>query len=222
MARLLEGIFGPIVGKLANTVGYVRKGQAVIRINARKPKRKKARTPAQQAVNLKFKLVKAFISVINGFTNVGFKLDVEGTTKIAQNNAVSYNIKDAIKGEFPDFELDYSKIIVSKGTLMPPLNPTVELEDNQLRIKWEVNPGLSRERRRDQVMMLAYLPVSKETSYVLSGARRTAGEDVLEIDYRKTDHYSQKKDTSIEVYVAFIADDRQSISDSVYAGRIEL
>jgi len=222
MARLLEGIFGPIVGKLANTVGYVRKGQAVLRMSPAKPKKKKARTPAQQAVNLKFKLVKAFISVINGFTNVGFKLDVEGTTKIAQNNAVSYNIKDAIKGEFPDFELDYSKIIVSKGTLMPPLNPTVELEDNQLRIKWEVNPGLSRERRRDQVMMLAYLPVSKETSYVLSGARRTAGEDVLEIDYRKTDHYSQKKDTSIEVYVAFIADDRQSISDSVYAGRIEL
>ncbi|HMI02790.1 MAG TPA: DUF6266 family protein [Pedobacter sp.] len=222
MARLLEGIFGPIIGKLANTVGYVRKGQAVIRMTPRKPKRKKARTPAQQAVNLKFKLVKAFISVINGFTNVGFKLDVEGTTKIAQNNAVSYNIKDAIKGEFPDFELDYSKIIVSKGKLMPPLNPTVELGDDQLKIKWEINPGLSRERRRDQVMMLAYLPVSNETSYVLSGARRTAGEDVLEIDYRKTDHYSQKKDTSIEVYVAFIADDRESISDSVYAGRIEL
>jgi len=71
-------------------------------------------------------------------------------------------------------------------------------------------------------MMLAYLPANKRTYLSLSGARRSEGEDMLEIRTVAADRGATKRDDVIETYIAFISDDRQSISDSIYAGRINL
>lgn len=221
MARLKNGILGPIIGKLANVVGYIRLGQPVLRTLTDLPP--KPRTPAQLAVNLRFKVIMAFISPLTEFINVSFKLDVLGTTRIAQNAAVSYNLKQAIQGTYPDFEMDYSKAIVSKGVLPPAEHPEVELSGTKLTFRWAVDPDLHYSFKRDQVMMVAFLPANNRTYYSLSGARRTEGKDVLEILHiEKKDHGTHKKDLYIETYIAFIADDRESISDSVYAGRITI
>lgn len=71
-------------------------------------------------------------------------------------------------------------------------------------------------------MMLAYLPANNRVYYTLSSARRSMGEDLLEIRTVPVAKGSAKKDDVIETYIAFISDDRRSISDSVYAGRINL
>jgi len=128
MAKLNNGILGPLIGKLANVVGYIRLGQPVVRMVPKKLKKKKIRTEAQQAVNLRFKIVKSFISKVKTFVAVGFKLEVAGTTKIAENGAVSYNIKNAVIGEYPDLTLDFAKVMISKGHLPAPLNPIVEMQ----------------------------------------------------------------------------------------------
>ena len=223
MARLKSGILGPIIGKLANLVGYIRRGQPVIRTKPKKKRKKKGpRSDAQKEVNLRFKIVNSFISVVNDFTNVSFKQDVAGTTKIAQNGAASYNIKRAITGKYPDLRLDYPKVLVSKGTLPPPENPTVEFEGNILTFKWDVVPNSDYRLNRDQVMMLAYMPANNKANYVLSGARRTEGTDTMEVHVQKKDWGQFVKDNVIETYIAFISDDRQRISDSVYVGQIVL
>lgn len=220
MARLKNGILGPLIGKLANVVGYERLGQAVVRMEPRKTKKKKPRSDAQKAVNLRFKIVKSFISSLNGFVNVGFRQDVAGTTKIPENGAVSYNFKHAVMGEYPDLSLDYSKVLVCKGKLPGPENAVVELEGDILKFKWDVNPGWSNKLKRDQVMMLAYLPGNDRANYWLSGARRSAGADELEVPIQRQARGAAVKDEFIETYIAFISDDRQSISDSVYVGRV--
>ncbi|WP_448103900.1 DUF6266 family protein [Pedobacter panaciterrae] len=222
MARLKSGILGPMTGKLAYLVGYERLGQPVLRMKPKKRKKKKPRTDAQKAVNLRFKIVNLFISAINDFTNVGFKLDVAGTTKTAQNGASSYNIREAVIGEYPHLELDYTKVMISKGELPCPINPKVELENNVLTFKWHVDPLCGYPLNRDQVMMLAYLPANNTVRFVLSGARRNAGTDTLLVHLEKGDSEQSKKDDVIETYIAFISDDRLSISNSVYVGRIEV
>lgn len=221
MARLKNGIFGPIIGKLANVVGYVRLGQPVLRSIS--PSVPKQRTPAQLAVNERFKVVMAFISPLTRFINVSFRVEVLGTTQIAQNAAVSYNVKNAVKGIFPGFEMDYSKALVSKGVLPTAHRPAVEFSDGLLTFHWEQDPETDRVRDRDQVMMVAFLPANNRAYYSLSGARRIAGTDVLEVHrIEKKDGKTYKKDLYIETYISFISDDRQSISDSVYVGRIDL
>lgn len=220
MAKLKNGILGPLIGKLANTVGYERLGQSLVRMAPRKTKKKKPRSDAQKAVNLRFKIVKSFISEINDFVNVGFRKEVAGTTKIPENGAVSYNLKNAVTGEYPNLSLDYSKVLVCKGKLPGPLNAVVDLDGNILKFKWDVNPNWSKKLKRDQVMMLAYLPATNSASYWLSGARRSAGADELEAPIQLEAQGQAVKDQFIETYIAFVSDDRQSISDSVYLGRI--
>lgn len=71
-------------------------------------------------------------------------------------------------------------------------------------------------------MMLAYLPDSKRAFYLDSGARRSAGVDVLEGKFNLVARGSDKKDHFVETYMAFISNDRTQISDSVYMGQIVL
>jgi hypothetical protein len=219
MARLKSGILGPLVGKIANLVGYIRLGQPVIRMEARKRKKKRARSDGQKAVNLRFKIVKSFIAQISDFINVGYKLDVAGTTKIPENNAVSYHINEAVTGTYPDLVLDYSKVLISRGKLPVPVNPTVELEGDVLKFKWDIDPKPEGKRKRDQVMLLAYKTGTQGSDYIVSGARRLEGADELPVQIARSKY---EKDDFLETYMAFIADDRQSISNSVYVGRVAI
>jgi hypothetical protein len=223
MARLKFGPFGPLIGKLGNTIGYIRKG-AVLRMIPHKSN--KPRTVGQKTTTQAFRLSIKFIAKINNFTNVGFKLAADGTTKTAQNQAVSYTMKHAIKGEYPDQEIDFIKVMVCQGDLEGPFNPVMHYEtagdDILIRFEWDVNPDWDATRKRDQVMMLAYLPDSKRAFYLDSGARRTAGTDVLEGKFNPVSRGSHEKDRFVETYMAFISNDREGISDSVYTGRIVL
>ncbi|ACU02668.1 hypothetical protein Phep_0444 [Pedobacter heparinus DSM 2366] len=224
MARLKFGPFGPLIGKLGNTVGYIRKGAAVLRMIPHKSN--KPRTVGQKTTTQAFGLAIKFIAKVNHFTNVGFKLAADGTTKTAQNVAVSYTMKHAIKGEYPNQEIDFTKVMVCKGMLEGPVNPVMSYETAgdtiAIKFEWAVDPDADRNRKRDQVMMLAYLPDSKRAFYLDSGARRSAGVDVLEGKFNLVARGSDKKDHFVETYMAFISNDRTQISDSVYMGQIVL
>lgn len=229
MARLKNGPFDAIIGKLGNLVGYVRLGQSLIRMKPHpKPKRNKKRTPAQKAASEAFAVVSRFVTPINRFINIGFKLDIVGTARVARNAAMSYNAP-AVTGEYPDQVFDYTKGIVSAGKLMGPENPAAVLNEYDpatqtcsLKFSWEVDRDWSYTRGRDQVMMLAFFPETGKATWCLSGARRFEGSDVLPVGISFDNNFGRKKHNYIETYMAFIADDRESISNSVYTGKIIL
>jgi hypothetical protein len=47
----------------------------------------------------------------------GFRLAVAGTDRNEYNEAVSYNKKNALQGVYPNISLDYTKVLMSMGTL---------------------------------------------------------------------------------------------------------
>lgn len=65
MASMKYGILGPIIGKISNLVTYIRRGVPVVRTKPKKKKKKAERSIAQQAVNLRFLMVKRFVAVIS-------------------------------------------------------------------------------------------------------------------------------------------------------------
>ncbi len=229
MARLKNGIFGPLVGRLGNIVGYVRLGKALARMRpVKKKKRDQKRSPAQKAASNAFAVVSSFVTPINEFINVGFKLDIIGTGRIPRNAAMSYN-SVAVTGEYPDQKFDYTKGVVSAGKLLVPTNPRAELHEYNpvtrcasLKFSWDVNPNWESVRKRDQVMLLVYFPESRDISYTLSGARRVEGSDILPLSVEFRTGRSTVRETYAETYMAFISDNRESISNSVYTGRIIL
>lgn len=220
MGRVTGGAFGTFIGKVGYVVGYIRLGQSYVR-NA-PIKSKKPRTPGQRGVNQKFELVRKFISDTKEFINVGFRSAALGTGKTAQNVGTSWNLKQAIVGEHPKFKLDYSQILVSKGDLPVAIAPIVEYVHPNLKFKWTVDPGQELIYERDQVMMLAYHPKNAKTFSVLSGNRRKFGEDELCVINLAHPRVLSADSDFVETYIAFISDDRNEISDSVYVGRVYL
>lgn len=229
MARMKNGPYGPVIGKVGNTVGYIRRGEAILRING-KPS-KKPKTLKQKAAFDRMRVIMELIKPLNAFINSSFKLAVNGSTRIPQNEAVSVNINAALKGEYPNLEVDYPKVVLSKGDLLPAVNPVVTADMPPvthhfqamvtIKFKWDTTDW-DEQNRRAQVMMVAYLPDNKNAFFSVSGARRYEGEDTLQGIIYIADHGSHYKDTCIETYIAFISDDRESISDSIYVGQITL
>lgn len=222
MARMNYGILGPLLGKISNLVTYIRRGQPVVRTKPKQTGKKKERSIAQKAVNLKFLMVKRFVAVIDEFINVGYKIDVAGTPRIPENGALSYLLKEAVTGVYPNFKIDFSKVLVSRGKLLGPLNAAVKLEGDVLKFTWDVDRNWGYKLNRDQVMLLAYKPANDEADYLVSGARRKEGTEELKVSLRTKTDSNSVKDEFIETYIAFISDDRESISDSVYLGRVSI
>lgn len=220
MGRVTGGAFGTFIGKVGDVVGYIRLGIPFVRKAPKKSK--KPRTLGQREVNRKFELVRKFISDTRGFINVGFRVAALGTGKTAQNVASSWNLKRAIDGVHPKLKLDYSQVLLSKGNLPIPMEVVVVYVYPNLKYKWRVDVDQEFKYERDQVMMLAYHPKKARSFSCLSGNRRKFGEDELCVINLSDPRQVSADDDFVETYIAFISDDRNAISDSVYTGRVYL
>lgn len=222
MGSVTGGAFGTFVGKVGDVVGYIRLGKPCVR-NAPK-KSTKPRSSGQLNVNKKFQMGRKLISHTKDFINVGFRVAALGTGATAQNLASSWNIKEAITGVKPNFLLDYSKVLLSKGDLPGANQPVVEYVYPNLKFQWSVASDLEAKYERDQVMLLAYHPKWERSFSVLSGNRRNVGEEELYLipmaEYLNKN--ISPEDDFVETYISFISDDRNEISDSVYLGRVYL
>jgi len=210
MGKLTEGILGPISGKAGSTVSYVLNGQNVIRSLSNKV----IHLSAKQLANCqRMAVTNAFLRHIQTFLKMGFGPTAFGTTKNFHNLAVSYNKKNALTGSYPNITMDYAKARVSEGIALEAQNPTVERVAEGLKFSWENDPHLSVPEAIDQVMMMAYFPDEQTATFEVSGAKRMAGHDTLFI-------HPSRRNKPMETYISFISNDRITVANSTYLGRI--
>ncbi|TCC96644.1 DUF6266 family protein [Pedobacter hiemivivus] len=209
MAILKNGILGGVKGKIANVVSYALNGQEIIRAIG---ENKKPLTNKQLNNKLQMKVIMEFLKSMDTLLETGFNPKAEGTTKNYHNLAIAYNKPHALKGFYPDVEVDYAKVVISAGNLPQPINPTVEFVAEGLKFSWNVE-GISWPYSRDQVMLLAYAPESNTHEFKNTGARRIKGCDILQIT-------PEMRNEPLEVYISFVSDDRKNAADSLYLGRI--
>jgi hypothetical protein len=205
MARF-NGLFEGFTGKLGNLVSYKLKGKQVIRLIGRTIK---APTTAQLVTRQKMALVNGFLKTIVPVINLGYEFEVMGTDRNPYNAAVSYHTKHAMQGVYPNLSLDYSRALISTGPLEPAVNPAVALAGNVLEFTWAVAADMDWDIKNDRSMLLVCCPELQDATYILSGARRSTGKDESELPAE----YLGKE---LNAYIAFAADDRQSVSDSVW------
>jgi hypothetical protein len=206
MGKLLQGIFGPITGRVGDMIYYRLNGQNIARHAG---KRVKPFSEAQLASQAQMGLINVFLKVLVEFLKIGFITTDKKSKKSAYNRAVSYNRINAIAGVYPDFMIDYSKVLVSKGKLPVAEGATVELAPEGLRFNWLYNSDMPYPRENDRAMLLAYFPLVGASVYVLEGAARKTGTDVLVLP-------EELLSAHMEVYMSFAAADRKSVSDSIY------
>ena len=210
MAIVTGSAMGVFRGKIGNAVSYQLNGKNVVKSLPGKSAKNKRGTVTQNVNRSKFTKMQHFLQPILHFIRVGFNMEGRSQQMSAHNAAKSYNMLNAFSTEG---EIDYSKVLVSFGNLAGAVDVTVVQDDAGLHFSWKNNSEPRLVRSDDQVMLLAYSPHNNSAEFMLSGARRKAAHETL-------DMFGVDKGNEVHTWIAFISDDRQKISMSTYVGKI--
>lgn len=211
MGKFNKGILGSFSGKVGNVVGASWRGITYMRSlpsGMRNP-----RTEKQLTQRNKFSLVGKFLKTITPVVRVGFK-NVAAATNSAYSAAMSYNIQNALRGEYPDIELDYERVAISRGSLYAANSMLVNSESGKLEFLWDATL-LNNTSTEDRVMVVAYNPSKGEASYDLNLATRADGTGLLEVPLTWEGNV-------VETFAAFVSEDGSQVSDTIYTGQVEI
>jgi len=212
MAKHPYGVLGPFIGRLGPTVGYM---LGDINVSRTIGKYHGPRTPKQFANETRMALVSSLSGILEEFLNFGLRA-VSGIGKQdPRNHFIKLNKQKAVKGEYPQLETDFGKLIVADGNIPAPKNGQALLTGNRLKVSWKADMAAEGTNERDQVMILAYFPSVKKAVTLASGARRSAETESINLP-------EFELETAVEVYMAFVADNRLDASPSVYLGQLLL
>jgi len=162
----------------------------------------------EKANREKFKQAQAWLKPLLEFVRQGFK----GYTKTVEgfSAAKSYLMKNALDVEG---RIDPSKVKLSWGNLALPDKISVERIDTQkLQFNWEPTYG-KEASDRDQVMLLAYDIKNAKANFTIAREFREAGMAMIDSPC--------DAGASCHVWLAFVAADRRSQSDSIYLGEVQ-
>lgn len=199
---------GETNGKLGNTVTYQLLNKTVTRtigVNTKPP------TKAQLANRQGITMGNAFMKSIKAFIKISFKTIAAQKGMYAHSRFMSNFKLYALKGTYPDLYVDYANLLMSEGNLPVAENPAVEKTEDGIKLTW--NKVKAYPRNMDQVMIMAYFPELNKATYLTAGTKRGSGEELLEI---KSSLINEK----MEVYISFISEDRNAVSNSIYVGQI--
>lgn len=217
MATFKKGILGGFSGLVGTVIGSTWKDQDVMK--SRPKKSSKARVQSQLDQQSKFALVTKFLKLAKGVVDLGYAADT--TSMSASNAAVAYHLENAILGASPNFTLNFSKVILTKGDLELASNiKVVAAAGRSLNFTWEAlenlyddDPSKQALRDTDRIRFLYYNPTLKKTLFsTVRGARSAnAGTGVLS---------STVIGGPCHLWIFFQSDDSKKISDSYYMGLV--
>jgi len=208
MAKIKNGILGPLSGKLGPVIGGTWKNIAYIRAV---PQITKKRSAGQIATQEKMRFLNNFLVPFHNYINTGFKNEAENRTEISA--AFRENYHTAISGVHPDLRVEYGKFLFSKGTLPMVTNMKAAITNGSIELTWD-NPQMPGAAYNDQLMLLLYVRELKRTDGFTGGVNRTA----KRCTFKFNPSFAGKM---IDVYVSFISWDRKQIANSVYLGRLD-
>lgn len=211
MGKIKRGVLGGISGRVGNIIGSSWKGIEYIKcqpLHIRNP-----RTNKQQKQRSRFSLVLEALTPMLPFVNIAFK-NLAGC-RSAYNAAMSYNMQNAIWGNYPKCRLDFSKFMVARGNLTMPDPQTAIADRGAVIFSWNDNSAADGPDATDVAMVLVFDKVTNEVFCTTHGTGRRGGPciETIAIPSRCQYHYC-------ECYLAFISADRRSTSDSVYCGLV--
>lgn len=211
MGTINKGILGGFSGTVGTVIGGSWKGIDYMR--SQPARRSGTQSQAQLEQQAKFKLVVQFLQsmtalVMTTFHNYAIKMT-------GFNSALSYNIKNVIKGSYPSYSIDYSKVLVSRGDLPNGSGPAATAgTKGDINFTWTDNSGMGKAAVTDFAVLVAYSATYNLTIYDLAGAQRSAGAATLDA--------STFGGETVEVYIGFISEDGKEVATSIYLGQVTI
>lgn len=205
MAKYKKGIQGPVTGKFGSIIASSWREVDYFKSVSKKSKKKPSE---KQLLNrARFKLVHEFLARVNQSVQMAFISDPGKRT--GRNAAQSYILNNACMLSDKGWELDYSKVLISFGTLPTVKDATVEAIQDGVAIRWNKKAG-----NKEQMIIFLIDPQEAEWFEIVAEVNRSTGEYILDLG-----------DTEItfnfHVYIGTVSIDRKRASNSLYLGCIQ-
>lgn len=210
MAIFRKGANEGYTGRTGNVITYLLNGKLVKR---RIGKNLKPPTIPQLASRQVTSITSKFLSPLNSFIRVGFKLEAKRTLLEPYNIASSYNRQHAIAGSYPDQYINFENALLTKGNMPATPGITVKKDADGLVFTWNTTSYLKGTEDSDRVMLMAYMPDKGTAIYLLYAARRCDGTARLHIP-------KMKVQLKVETYLSFASHNLKSIANSTYTGQL--
>ena len=177
MGKIKQGILGGFSGKVGPVIGAAWKGIAYMRgmaLSHYDPK-----TQEQLEQRAKFGMMSKFVALAGVFIKIGFKSAESGTT--AQDEAMSYNLKNAVSGTYPNYSPDLTKVRFATGSLPNVESPNATDDSaGNIHVTWTDNSGVGEATGEDPIMVLFYDKDKNDVRMILQENLRASEEVTLE------------------------------------------
>ena len=211
MARFKNGINGPLSGKIGNVVAASWRGIDYFRSVGESDK---PASIGQVNQRMMFAVVMAWLKPILQLISIGYQ-DVK-TAKTPLNAAMSYHLKEAVKGSGPDFEIDFSKAILSRGELLNVfVGPLSAQSGARLSMHWENAASSIYSQDSDKAVFAVYNPGKDRFVTFLQVASRGDRQVVLQLPANFVGE-------EVHVYHFYVSERQNAVSTSLYLGLIKL
>ena len=218
MARL-KGSQGPFTGKIGNYVGCTWKDTYYIRMRPLQVKH--PNTEAQMAQRMRFVRTQNFIKPLKEFLRIGY--GAYTADKSAYNAAMSYNMKNALSGDYPNIVVNPSLVLFSRGRLPGSSKATVKLvSKDTVKFFWDTAETVPPAKPNDKALLVVRSIGSYQAEYKLDAARRSEGGATITLQMP-----SGVKE--IACYLIFVQQKvllgnyaEDAISDSIFCGTLHI
>ena len=211
MASNNHGILGPLTGSIGPVTGYMRNGKNVLRSSTSVVKDKL--TPARAAQREKMRVCNRFAKA---FARTGFftkTFPAYGQAGTGYNRATGALMSLAVSGVYPDMQLNYRQVLISKGRLPGAQSARALMKANGiLQFSFADNSADGIASPVDTAILVAYAPDLKQAIFTLNGGFRKDKKAILNV--------AALKGHTIETWIGFLSEDEQDVSDSVYTGKL--
>jgi len=211
MGKLPNGILGGFRGKVGPVVGTQWKGIEVIRSLPPGKRRKSSEDQLKQQA--KMSLMTSFISPLSTFLNSTYQSVTVHMSCF--NRALSYNLRDAITGDYPEFKINFPYVILGVGYLRNVETPKISSDsEGRLTFSWRDNSNEGSARATDQFFGAVYCVELKHWQAWKEGPKRNAGSYTLDVSA-----FSGK---AVHTYIGFLSADAKFVTTSLYVGLIDI
>jgi len=210
MGHIRKGILGGFSGKVGTVIGSSWKRTMYMRSLPKKSNNQ--RSLAQRTQMSKFALVVALLRPLTAVLRIGWKR--YATHQSAYNAATAYTLANAIIGEFPNHQIDYKKVMISRGNLTPIQPPTMSGSTGRITISWKDNSGIGNAKPTDKLLLALINPVKNEVITRYDETERS--EESFAIDLP---HWTGNR---VHIYIGFASDDGKEVSDSICYQNVQI
>ena len=209
MGKIKKGILGGFSGKVGTVVGASWK--SISYMLSLPQKVKNPRTLGQRRQRGKFSIVMALLKPLTAILRIGWKNAAKNQTPT--NAAMAHTLANAVTGTFPDFKIDYTKVLLSQGSLPSVTGTSATSTNKKINLSWDDNSGQGTAKATDKTLVAIVNPTKGETISLAEGTSRADGEQSIEVP---SDWVGNK----VEVYLGFASESGKEVANSVHFSEI--